>query len=52
MLLPGTCERGFTLMGKKFGVLGAPAIAVEFWEPHFFGILGALKFGKMGVHRI
>ena len=35
-------------MFKKFRVLGALS---EFWEPHFFGILGALKFGRMGVHR-
>ena len=32
-----------TLMFKKFGIFGALAIAV--------GILGALKFGRMGVHR-
>ena len=33
MPLPGTYERGFTLMGKKIRILGAIAIAV--------GILGA-----------
>ena len=32
---------------KKIGILGALS---EFWKPHFFGILGALKFGRMGVH--
>ena len=37
-----TFGRGFTLMGKQFGILGALAIAV--------GILGALKFVKMGAH--
>ena len=31
-----------TLMFKKFGIFRALAIAV--------GILGALKFGRMGVH--
>ena len=39
--LPGTCERDFTLICKNS----------EFWELHIFGILGALKFGIMGVHR-
>ena len=34
-------------MLKKFGVLGALS---QFWELHFFGILGVLKFGRMGVH--
>ena len=24
---------------------------LEFWQPHIFGILAALQFGTMGVHR-
>ena len=43
---PGTYERGFTLMGNKFGILGALAITVGILGAHIFGILGALKFGK------
>ena len=40
--------RGFFLLCKKIGILGALS---EFWEPQFLGILGALKFGIMGVHQ-
>ena len=44
MLLPGTCEEGYTLMGKIFRILGALAIAV--------GILGAPYFQNIGSSKI
>ena len=46
--MSGICERGFMLMFKKFGILGALS---ESLEPHLFGRTGALKFGTIGVHR-
>ena len=46
--MSGICERGFMLMFKKFGILGALS---ELLEPHLFGKTGALKFGTIGVHR-
>ena len=45
--MSGICERGFMLMFKKFGILGAPS---ELLEPPLFGKTGALKFGTIGVH--
>ena len=45
--MSGICERGFMLMIKKFGILGALS---ELLEPHLFGRTGALKFGTIGVH--
>ena len=45
--MPGICERGFMLMFKKIGILGALS---ELLEPHLFGRTGALKFGTIGVH--
>ena len=45
--MSGICERGFMLMLKKFGILGALS---ELLEPHLFGRTGALKFGAIGVH--
>ena len=46
--MSGSCERGFMLMFKKFGILGALS---ESLEPHLFGRTEALKFGTIGVHR-
>ena len=46
--MSGICERGFMLMLKKFGILGALS---ELLEPHLFGRTGALKFGTIGVHQ-
>ena len=43
--MSGIGERGFMLMLKKFGILGALS---ELLEPHLFGRTGALKFGTMG----
>ena len=44
--MSGICERGFMLMLKKFGILGALS---ELLEPHLFGRTGDLKFGAIGV---
>ena len=46
--MSGIGERGFMLMLKKFGILGALS---ELLESHLFGRTGALKFGTIGVHR-
>ena len=39
-----------TLMGKKFGIFGALAIAVGILGAPHFRNFGSPKFGKMGVH--
>ena len=45
--MSGVCERGFMLMFKKFGILGALS---ELLEPHLFGRTEAFKFGAIGAH--
>ena len=46
--MSGICERGFMLMLKKIGILGALS---ELLKPHLFGRTGALKFGTIGLHQ-
>ena len=48
MLLPGTCEEDFTLMGKIFRILGALAIAVEILGAPYFQNFWSSKIWKNG----
>ena len=48
MPLPGTFKRGFTLMGKKFGILGALSITVGILGAPYFRNLGSPKIRKNG----